>query len=166
MNGARNQNRNQDSGGLLKTTTWGTLIASAILAAWGLTGNFVTSNSQQVQEPPVLTASNDSYQAPQAHASDPYRSEAQGNLHASPRPSSASSSLVVSVGAQNGSRIPLASASNALPSKASDNKPRPAERKLPTDNDDPQRAIAAKIAPDLKGIKPDAAVDVIVQFRH
>jgi hypothetical protein len=35
-----------------------------------------------------------------------------------------------------------------------------------SDDQDSQSLIAAKISPDLKGIDPDAPVDVIVQFRQ
>ena len=162
MDGARNQNRTQDSGGLLKTTTWGTLIATAILAAWGLTGKFVTSTDQQVQEPSVLTASNNSYQAPQAQSSDSYRSEPKGSVRSSLRPSSTSNAPIAVLGAV----APVVSTTTTVTPQARDNKTPPADHNLSSDDDDPQDTIAAKIAPDLKGIKPDAPVDVIVQFRQ
>ena len=167
------RNPEKKNGGPLKTTTWGALIAFALLlAALGLTGHLShPSRNAQVIE----TAANISpEQTPTARSTasasheDGYnRGALNGTSTLQPLfelrkngPSSAKSS-----GLANGSLVQqqVPSAGVKDPS-APQQEPRAGVPMTGAVN--AQALIAAKIAPDLQGIDPTKPVDVIVQFKR
>src|SRR5690349_12757015 len=152
---------NQD--GLLKTTTWGTLIALSLLAATlGFKGSFSSSpdNSATLQAEAHLES------VPSAQNAAPLST--QGGSSAK---QSGLNSTPFNQYRRNDSysaRPQTLAASPALPNLAAKQSAQPqiSTSGASNDNQDPQSLIAAKIAPDLKGIDPQKPVSVIVQYRQ
>src|SRR5215831_14315799 len=166
MESTSKTNSTKKSSGFLKTTTWGTLIAaSALLAAWGFSGNFQSqagfgpnkpiAKLSQVQ-PNATPIKNGSLSAPST-GNDRLSSSVSGVVS---NPYYANSRSSVISGKGNGEQISS--------SRTNQESAHPSELKsqtLSTGSTDPQVLIAAKMAPDLQGLDPEKPVDVIVQFR-
>ena len=165
MDGTGKTNSTKSGDGLLKTTTWGALIALSLLAvALGFRYSFSSSQSEsreqieaRLESPQLPLAQGPAEPAPHSAYSGP-QSELSGQaLYQRP------TSNVPSVNRQV---TPTTSSmfSDVTPKPDSPNQS--LSSASPSDNQDPQTLVAAKIAPDLKDIDPEARVDVIVQFRH
>src|SRR5215469_6314637 len=159
-------NPTKNGEGLLKTTTWGTLIALSLLAAaFGFRSSFSSSpdgsaalqaearqesaplqSTQSVAEPSQEGRSlgKESGLSSASSNQDRRNGFSSANLQMPAAASTAPSNLAAKQDAQ----VP------SLSSPASNN------------NQDPQSLIAAKIAPDLKGIDPHKPVNVIIQYRQ
>src|SRR5215471_17473870 len=174
MEGTSNKNRSKSSEGLLKTTTWGTLIALSLLAAaWGFSGG--SSRVHDDSTTPELLAQLESPQTPGTlgnpqtarQISSPNDIQKQSSSF---RPFSSdrgtSKAATATFPPANGVATLSASLVNAPRTPESLAKNQSQDASLPGASEDPQVLIARKIAPDLKGINPDKPVDVIVQFRH
>src|SRR5580700_5577433 len=167
------ENSDSKQGGLLRTTTWGTLIAfSLLIAGLGLTGHLfhplgnpqvlqTAANTTPHQATALLTAARDSYNggstgrdSSRASTPYPYSGIAENSAVASPSLATANGSPVLShtppAGTKDLSALQQGPVSGAPSTDAAS---------LPTQ-------IAAKIAPDLKGLDPAKPVDVIVQFKR
>src|SRR5215471_16132160 len=163
MNGTGRSNAAKSSDSFLKTTTWGCLIALSILsAAFGFRGSFSSSDSgskeqteARLESPPLRSAQGpvpspqSAYSGKQSRQSMPAFDQRRANR----------------VSSVNHQVVPTTSPFSSMTPK-SDLPNQSLDAASASDNQDPQTLIAAKIAPDLKGIDPEKPVDVIVQFRH
>src|SRR5712692_5871591 len=158
-------------GSVLKTTTWGALIAfSAMILVAGLLGYnpWTPSGDLARSSPPVAEQGLPSAGPSATPAQD--GSSIRGAIGRA-FPSQDKSAATVSA-------TPVISASaaaapeNLIRSNQADlshsNTPNhdTGASSAGTNPDDIQAAVAAKIAPDLKGIDPEKPVDVIVQFKN
>src|SRR5258706_10884299 len=168
MNGQNEQRSNR--GGVLKTTTWGAVISlSLLVAAWGFNGHWTNSESGASAQGAAAKLRSSSRLAAQT-------ARPASKLSA-PWPPSKSKSVLdfLGFGSGKGHSNP-APAGSATLSASSNSMPvavPPAQAKEPASRagtgsspDSPATSIAAKIAPDLKGLDPEKPVDVIVQYRH
>src|SRR5713226_3386372 len=166
---------NVSEGGFLKTTTWGALIALSLAAvAWGVSSYTpLAHNNEDGQASvaltrPVEVSSPSSAQA--APKQESFFTEALKHasrlnpFSASKTP--ASKNGVLSAQVQSPVSGPLTSASALKPvSHLEDSNQSPTFGAQ--ESEEAKAALAArKISPDLKGVKPEASVDVIVQFHR
>src|ERR1700740_1858681 len=174
MDGALNSKPTKNGGGLLRTTTWGSLIALSILvAALGLTGHLpATQRGAAALQTIAPTAS------PQISASQPGAKAARADSFLSSTAKQISRLNPFSVGQGQKTEATVASSATQENAVVAPVEPATATRTAelepkgqPQDSlsiggsQDPEVLVAAKIAPDLKGIDPEAPVDVIVQFK-
>src|SRR5262249_16843434 len=145
--------------------TWGALIVLSLLAAaFGFRGSFSSSRSDSTEqiearlESPQLPLEQSPAQAAPQSSHSPSQSRLSGPILDQPPTTS-----VLAVNRQVTSTT--SSAFSNMTSKLGAQS-QPLSGATSSDNQDPQTLIAAKIAPDLKGIDPEKPVDVIVQFRH
>src|SRR5262249_29403099 len=163
MESTGNANGPSKSSGLLKTTTWGTLIAASILvAAWSFSGpdsnhSFGPNNPGAKLNPFHKTT---------------LSKHVNGSTLATKQASESESASVVASAAQQPvnssssySFIPQPApffGANAVAAHSSESKGQAAAGPK---SDEPV-LIAAKMAPDLVGLDPEKPVDVIVQYRN
>src|SRR6266849_3263395 len=158
-------------GSVLKTTTWGALIAfSATIMVAGLVGYNPWSPSGNLAGPNASIAERElpsaAQPAPSAKGSSSF-----GRLPVSALPFHSKSSPA-ETGVSQVSLSTVATPEDPIRSNQADlgrsNTPNNDTGTSPagTNPDDNQAAVAAKIAPDLKGIDPEKPVDVIVQFKN
>src|SRR5262249_22077915 len=148
--------------GLLKTTTWGSLIGLSLLAAaFGFRGTLSSSHGDSTEqtearlESPQLSLA----QRPTDSALQSADSGQQLRLN-QPTLDRRRTSTVSAVSRQ---ATPTTSSTfSGMAAKSGGPSQSPGDA-TSSDNQDPQRLIAAKIAPDLKGIDPEKPVDVNVQ---
>ena len=157
-------------GNVLKTTTWGTLIAlSLLVTAWGFNG--LRRGNDSGPAAPQAAAKLAPPQSPASPAVKP--------VQEAPAPQGTAKHNTVldffhferdaqTVAATPSSREVSASSSANSPSLPQANsKGQSSDGTGSGASEDSQVLMAAaKIAPDLKGIDPEAPVDVIVQYRH
>src|SRR5580704_7488771 len=167
---SHSMNPENKNSGVLKTTTWGTLIAlSLLIAGLGLTGHLSpTGGTRQA----VQTAANI---APGRSSGLPSGALSSHEFGSSRRTSNGLSPLAPQPGVidKNGLTAQTAgpAGSNSFFSKsasAASKDQAPAQQAPGTGaamngGTTPQSLIAAKISPDLQGIDPQKPVDVIVQ---
>src|SRR6266436_8388503 len=173
MIGSENNNGEERGGSTLKTTTWGALIALSALLAFGVgsqlaKSHFDTSATQTAEQqasPDVMTAQADVKPAKDASF---FRGAVKQISQLNPF-SEGQESKPAATPTLNAQERPLVPASGLQSAaQASD----PGSRNQSRDgsqtgaDQDPQVLIAAKIAPDLKGIDPEKPLDVIVQFKN
>src|SRR6266852_2930140 len=174
MIGSENNNNGEKRGGsMLKTTTWGALIALSALLAFGVGSQLAkshfdtpaTQTAEQQASPDVTTAQADVKPAKddsffrgavkQISQLNPFSEGQESKPPATP-----------TLNAQERPLVPASRLQSAAQASDSDSKNQSRDASQPGADQDPQVLIAAKIAPDLKGIDPDKAVDVIVQFKN
>src|SRR6266851_2212886 len=158
-------------GSVLKTTTWGALIAfSATIMVAGLVGynpwppsGDLARPSAQVAEQglpsagPSATPAQDSSSISRAFGQAlPSQDNSAATVHATP---------VISASAAATPENPILS-NQADPSHSNTPNHDTGTGSADTNPTDTPAVVAAKIAPDLKGIDPEKPVDVIVQFKN
>src|SRR5215472_11693027 len=160
--GHRNPTKNNE--GLLKTTTWGTLIALSLLAAaFGFRSSFYSSPNDSA----TLEAEARQDSAPLQSAQNAAEPSRPGNSFGKEPGSIAASSQ----NRPNGSLSAGPQMTAASPTFSNLTAKRDAQTpslgsSAPSESQDPQSLISAKISPDLKGIDPQKPVNVIVQYRQ
>ncbi len=170
MIGSENNNGEKRGGGILKTTTWGALIALSALLAFGVgsqlaKSHFDTSATQTAEQqasPDVMAAQADAKSAKE----DSFFNSASKQISKFSPFSFGQESKPSNTPTLSTQDKPLISGVQAVV-QASDSGSKNHSRdgsQLGGDQD-PQVLIAAKIAPDLKGIDPNKSLDVIVQFK-
>src|SRR5215813_2160757 len=168
-------NRTQNGGGgLLKTTTWGALIAlSLLVTAWGFNGHWLDSK-------PTFTTVAQSEVKPNSPVATPEQASRPAEHAIAPAASKQSSVLGTLFGFSDGrNQAATSTVSASVRETVADSSANPAATATDSTHrhsdvaasagptEEPQVLMAAaKIAPDLKGIDPETAVDVIVQYRH
>ncbi len=170
MIGSENNNSEKRGGSILKTTTWGALIALSALLAFGVGSQLAksrfdtsaTPTAEQPASPDVLAAQADAQSAKE----DSFFNSASKQISKLNPFSSGQESKRSNTPALSAQDKPFISGVQAAP-QASDSgsKNQSRDGSQPRPDQDPQVLIAAKIAPDLKGLDPDKPVDVIVQFK-
>src|SRR5712671_3239098 len=165
---------NVGEGGFLKTTTWGALIAAAVAAiAWGVSSYFPLAPDNADDHHvavvrPVEDPSTDRNPTAPERASfftDALRHAAKLNPFSALKAAN-TENAALSAQAQIRVRGPLTNANGLKPvSHLDDPNQNPAVGAQ--GSEEAKAAVAArKISPDLKSVKPEASVDVIVQFHH
>src|SRR6266481_3418184 len=166
---------NVGEGGFLKTTTWGALIALSLAAvAWGVSSYTpLAHNNEDGQASVALNCTVEDSSPNPAQAASKHESFFTNALkHASrlnpfsASKTSANKNAVLSAQVQSPASGPLTPASGLKPaSRLEDANQNP--NFGAQGSDEAKAALAArKISPDLKSVKPEASVDVIVQFRQ
>src|SRR5579863_8170738 len=172
MQPSHSKNPEIKNSGVLKTTTWGTLIAlSLLIAGLGLTGHLSPTGGARHA---VLTAANIAPERGAGLSSGALSSREFGSAR---RATNGASSLAPQSGAidnrgltsqmaaqANGNLFFGKSSSAAIKDQAPAQQ-NPGAGGLSNGSATPQAIIAAKIAPDLQGIDPQKPVDVIVQYK-
>src|SRR6266851_8390248 len=158
-------------GSVLKTTTWGALIAfsAMILVAgllgynpWTPSGDLARSSAQVAEQglpsagPSATPAQDDSSMDGVIGRALPSRDKSAATVHATP---------VISASAAAAHENPVRSNQADL-SHSNTRNIDTGTGSADTNPNDNEAAVAAKIAPDLKGIDPEKPVDVIVQFKN
>src|SRR5216684_884142 len=158
-------------GSVLKTTTWGALIAfsAMILVAgllgynpWTPSGDLARSSAQVAEQglpsagPSATPAQDDSSMDGVIGRALPSRDKSAATVHATP---------VISASAAAAPENPVRSNQADL-SHSNTRNIDTGTGSADTNPNDNEAAVAAKIAPDLKGIDPEKPVDVIVQFKN
>src|SRR5229473_2948596 len=165
---------NVGEGGFLKTTTWGALIALFLAAvAWGVSSySPLAHNNEDGQASVALTRSVEDSSPSPAQAAPKHESFFTEALkHASRlNPFSGSKTpvnknAVLSAQVQSPASGPLTAAS-ALKTASHPEDTNQSPTFGAQESDEAKAALARKISPDLKGVKPEASVDVIVQFHR
>ena len=166
---------NVGEGGFLKTTTWGALIALSVAAvAWGLSSySPLARNHEDGDRVAIASPVEDSPSTNPAKRASKHESFFSEALkHASKlNPFTASNTktdknVVLSAQAQSQTKGSLSGANGLKPiSRLADDSQTPAFAAQESD-EAKATAVARKISPDLKSVKPEASVDVIVQFRQ
>src|SRR5712692_3286509 len=166
---------NVGEGGFLKTTTWGALIALSLAAvAWGVSSytplahNNEDGQASVALNRPVEDSSPSPAQAAPKHESfftDALKHASRLNPFSASK-TSANKNALLSAQVQSPASGPLTPASALKPASHLED-----TNQSPTfgaqESDEAKAALAArKISPDLKSVKPEASVDVIVQFHQ
>src|SRR5260370_18965300 len=166
---------NVGEGGFLKTTTWGALIALSLAAvACGVSSYTPLAHNNEGGQAsvalnrPVEDSSPSPALAPPQHESfiaDALRHASKLN-HFNSSKTSANKNAVLSAQVQSPASGPLTPASALKPASHLED-----TNQSPTfgaqESEEAKAALAArKISPDMKSVKPEASVDVIVQFHH
>src|SRR5580693_4715949 len=169
MRGTHNSSGKGSS--ILKTTTWGALIAltAAILVA-GLPGFNPWTHSGDVSHPSVQVA--EQVQPLVAHSTTPARQDSTLSGVSGRSISVQGKSAQAEAGVAQVAVSPAASFENPIRPVQTEPRHENAPKNdtdLPSTSASPnndQPAVVAKIAPDLKGVDPEAPVEVIVQYRN
>jgi len=173
MKRARESNPKSSTGTILKTTTWGALIALLLVTmAWGFSCYF----------PGVQDDANAPTSAALAGPAQDSSTSTSGPADRSKETSFLSSALrqVSKLNPFSGTTASKSkeAALSAQIQSPTDGGSNPKSAAQPTDSnaktqygtqrtdDDAGAVLAAKISPDLKGVKSEASVDVIIQFRQ
>src|SRR6266851_3686444 len=166
---------NVGEGGFLKTTTWGALIALSLAAvAWGVSSytplahNNEDGQASVALNRPVEDSSPSPAQAAPKHESfftDALKHASRLNPFSASK-TSANKNAVLSAQVQSSASGALTPASALKPASHLED-----TNQNPTlgaqESEEAKAALAArKISPDLKSVKPEASVDVIVQFHQ
>src|SRR6266852_4657490 len=166
---------NVGEGGFLKTTTWGALIALSLAAvAWGVSSytplahNNEDGQASVALNRPVEDSSPSPAQAAPKHESfftDALKHASRLNPFSASK-TSANKNAVLSAQVQSPASGALTPASALKPASHLED-----TNQNPTlgaqESEEAKAALAArKISPDLKSVKPEASVDVIVQFHQ
>src|SRR5467141_3093346 len=165
---------NVGEGGFLKTTTWGALIALSLAAvAWGVSSYTRLAHNEDGQASvalngPVEDSSPNPAQAAPKYESffaDALKHASRLNLFSASK-TAANKNAVLSAQMQSPASEALTAGSALKPaSHLEDSNQSPSFGAQ--EADEAKSALAArKISPDLKSVKPEASVDVIVQFRR
>jgi hypothetical protein len=159
------------NGGPLKTTTWGALIAIALLLGLlGTTGYlFHSFGSPQVIQTAANTAPRQNASAPVARKHSYTNASGLGlnNSLTFEQPNGIRANGPVSANNPVAGMGVAAEQSNSSGMKAASTaQPDPLSGGITAGTANAQALIAAKIAPDLQGIDPNKPVDVIVQFKR
>jgi len=177
MKRAREKNPKTSTGTILKTTTWGALIALLLVTmAWGFSAYF--PGVQDDANAPTSAALAGPAQDSSTSTSGPAdRSKETSFLGSALRQVSrlnpfsgtrANKSKGAALSAQIQSPADGAVNTGSNPKSAAQPTDSNAKTQYGTQrtDDDAGAVLAAKISPDLKRVKPEAAVDVIIQFRQ
>jgi hypothetical protein len=169
MPGKRETNHTGSS--VLKTTTWGALIAltAATLVA-GLLGHRQWTHSGDLGRP---TAQVTEQSLPVAHSAVPAQRASSHSFASNPALFAHDNSSPAATQEARASLRPAGAVGNPLKwnpanfahSSASSNDAATSLASASLSASEQQAVIAAKIAPDLKGVNPEAPIDVIVQFK-
>src|SRR5713101_272161 len=166
---------NVGEGGFLKTTTWGALIALSLAAvAWGVSSYTPLAHNNEDGEAsvalnrPAEDSSPSPAQAAPKHESfftDALKHASRLNPFSTSK-TPANKNAVLSAQVQSSANTPLTAASALKTASHLED-----ANQSPTfgaqESEETKAALAArKISPDLKGVKPEASVDVIVQFHQ
>src|SRR5258708_4904744 len=166
---------NVGEGGFLKTTTWGALIALFLAAvAWGVSSytplahNNEDGQANVALNRPFEDSSTSPAQAAPKHESfftDALKHASRLNPFSTSK-TPANKNAVLSAQVQSSANTPLTAASALKPdSHLEDSNQSPSFGAQ--ESDAAKSALAArKNSPDLKTVKPEASVDVIVQFHR
>src|SRR5467141_1666281 len=165
---------NVGEGGFLKTTTWGALIALSLAAvAWGVSSYTRLAHNEDGQASvalngPVEDSSPNPAQAAPKYESffaDALKHASRLNLFSASK-AAANKNAVLSAQMQSPASEALTAGSALKPaSHLEDSNQSPSFGAQ--ESDEAKSALAArKISPDLKSVKPEASVDVIVQFHR